>query len=45
MVLEKATWDKLGESLAPFGGTVIQSSLSHESEAALQDALHGAAKR
>jgi uncharacterized membrane protein len=45
LVLEKATWDKLGEALAPFGGTVIQSSLSHEGEQELQEALHGARKQ
>jgi uncharacterized membrane protein len=41
MVLEKATWDKLGDGLGKYGGTVLQSSLSEVGEKELQDALHG----
>ena len=41
MVIEKATPDKAVEALAPFGGTVLKSSLSKEAEAELQKALHG----
>ncbi|MFB9316212.1 DUF1269 domain-containing protein [Cryptosporangium minutisporangium] len=41
LVVEKATPDKAIEALAPYGGTVLKSSLSHEAEAELQEALHG----
>src|SRR3954463_7978933 len=43
MVLEKATPDKAIDALSPFGGTVLKSSLSKETEAELQEALHGTA--
>jgi uncharacterized membrane protein len=43
MVVEKVTPDKAIEALAPFGGTVLKSSLSKEAEAELQEALHGQA--
>jgi uncharacterized membrane protein len=43
MVVEKVTPDKAIEALAPFGGTVLKSSLSKEAEAELQEALHGEA--
>jgi uncharacterized membrane protein len=41
LVLERATPDKAVESLSRYGGTVLKSSLSKETEAELQDALHG----
>jgi uncharacterized membrane protein len=41
LVVEKVTPDKAVEGLAPFGGTVLKSSLSKEAEAELQEALHG----
>jgi uncharacterized membrane protein len=41
LVVEKVTPDKAVEGLAPFGGTVLKSSLSKETEAELQKALHG----
>ena len=43
LVLEQATWDKAEKALAPFGGTVLKSSLSEEGEKELQQALHGSA--
>jgi uncharacterized membrane protein len=33
--------DKAVEGLRQYGGTVLKSSLSKETEAELQDALHG----
>jgi uncharacterized membrane protein len=41
LVVEKVTPDKAIERLRPFGGTVLKSSLSKETEAALQAELHG----
>ena len=41
MVIEKATPDKVQEALAPYGGTILQTSLSHDAEAKLQAALTG----
>lgn len=41
LVVEKATPDKAIAALAPYGGTVLKSSLSSEAEAQLQEALHG----
>ena len=41
MVVEKVTPDKAVEGLARYGGTVLKSSLSKETEAELQQALHG----
>ena len=41
LVVEKVTPDKAVEALSRFGGTVLKSSLSKETEAELQDALHG----
>jgi uncharacterized membrane protein len=41
LVIEKATPDKAVDALAPFGGTVLKSSLSKEAEHELQTALHG----
>ena len=43
LVVEKVTPDKAVEGLAPFGGTVLKSSLSKDAERELQDALHGEA--
>src|SRR5690349_24327639 len=42
LVIEHATPDKAVEAMAPFGGTVLKSSLSKDAEAQLQEALHGA---
>ncbi len=42
LVVEHATPDKAVEAMAPFGGTVLKSSLSKDAEAQLQEALHGA---
>jgi uncharacterized membrane protein len=41
LVVEKVTPDKAVEGLRQYGGTVLKSSLSKETEAQLQDALHG----
>ena len=41
LVLEKVTPDKAVEALSKYGGTVLKSSLSKETEAELQEALHG----
>jgi uncharacterized membrane protein len=41
MVIEHVTPDKAIEGLAQFGGTVLKSSLPKETEAELQEALHG----
>jgi uncharacterized membrane protein len=43
LVVEHATPDKAVEGLARFGGTVLKSSLPKETEAELQEALHGQA--
>ena len=43
MVVEKVTPDKAVDALAPFGGTVLKSSLSKDAERELQEALHGEA--
>jgi uncharacterized membrane protein len=43
LVVEQATPDKAVEALAQFGGTVLKSSLPKETEAELQEALHGGA--
>jgi len=45
LVIEKVTPDKAVEALSKFGGTVLKSSLSKETEAELQEALHGSAER
>jgi len=42
LIVEKVTTDKAVAAMAPFGGTVLKSSLSEEDEAQLQEALHGA---
>jgi uncharacterized membrane protein len=41
LVIERSTPDKAVEAMAQFGGTVLKSSLSKETEAELQAALHG----
>jgi uncharacterized membrane protein len=41
LIVEKVTPDKAVAALSKFGGTVLKSSLSKETEEALQDALHG----
>jgi uncharacterized membrane protein len=41
MVVRKVTTDKVLEALKPYGGTVLKTSLSHEDEARLQEALQG----
>ena len=41
LVVEQVTTDKAVEGLARYGGTVLKSSLSKETEAELQKALHG----
>ncbi|MFC4068735.1 DUF1269 domain-containing protein [Actinoplanes subglobosus] len=41
LVVEAVTPDKAVAALAQFGGTVLKSSLPKETEAELQDALHG----
>jgi uncharacterized membrane protein len=43
LVVEHVTADKAVEGLARFGGTVLKSSLPKETEAELQEALHGGA--
>jgi len=43
LVVEKVTPDKAVEALSQFGGTVLKSSLSKDTERELQDALHGQA--
>jgi uncharacterized membrane protein len=42
LVVEQVTPDKAVEALSRYGGTVLKSSLSKETEAELQRALHGA---
>ena len=42
LVVEKVTPDKAIAALKPFGGTVLKTSLSKETEKALQDELSGA---
>ena len=41
MVVRKATPDKVLEALRPYGGTVLQTSLTREAEQQLMKALHG----
>ena len=43
MIVEQMTGDKALEALAPFGGTVIKTSLSKDVEEELQRELHGEA--
>lgn len=41
LIVEAVTPDKAVDGLKQFGGTVLKSSLSKETEAQLQEALHG----
>lgn len=41
VVVRKATPDKFLEALRPYGGTVLQTSLTHDAEQQLMRALHG----
>jgi uncharacterized membrane protein len=41
VIVRKVTPDKFLEALKPYGGTVLQTSLSHEAEQELMKALHG----
>jgi uncharacterized membrane protein len=41
VVVRKSTPDKVLEALKPYGGTVLQSSLTHKAEEDLMKALHG----
>lgn len=41
VIVRKVTPDKFLEALRPYGGTVLQSSLSHKAEEDLMKALHG----
>jgi uncharacterized membrane protein len=43
VVVEKVTPDKAVAALSQYGGTVLKSSLSSETERELQEALHGQA--
>jgi uncharacterized membrane protein len=44
LVVEKVTPDKAVAALSKYGGTVLKSSLSSDTEKQLQDALHGEAQ-
>ena len=41
LMVEKVTPDKAVEAMSKYGGTVLKTSLSRETEKELQDALHG----
>jgi len=41
LMLEKVTTDKAVEAMSKYGGTVLKTSLSKETEEQLQSALHG----
>ncbi len=41
IVVERVTPDKAVEAMSRYGGTVLKSSLSKDTEKELQDALHG----
>jgi uncharacterized membrane protein len=41
LIIREATPDKVLAAIQPFGGTVLQTSLSGETERRLQEALHG----
>jgi uncharacterized membrane protein len=43
LVVDKVTADKAVEALGRFGGRVLKTSLSHEAEQQLQEALYGGA--
>jgi uncharacterized membrane protein len=40
-IVRKMTVDKVLEQLAPYGGTVLRTSLDHDAERRLQEALEG----
>jgi hypothetical protein len=42
MIVEKITTDNAVEALSKYGGTVLKSSLPHDAERQIQEALHGA---
>ncbi len=42
VIVRKVTPDKFLEALQPYGGTVLRTSLSHDAEQQLMEALHGA---
>jgi uncharacterized membrane protein len=41
VIVRKVTTDKFLEALAPYGGTVLHTSLPHDAEQQLMKALHG----
>jgi uncharacterized membrane protein len=41
VIVRKATPDRFLEALRPYGGTVLQTSLTHDAEQKLMKALHG----
>ncbi|MGN6680881.1 MAG: DUF1269 domain-containing protein [Streptosporangiaceae bacterium] len=41
VIVRKATPDRFIEALRPYGGTVLQTSLTHDAEQQLMKALHG----
>jgi uncharacterized membrane protein len=41
VIVRKVTTDKFLEALRPYGGTVLQTSLPHDAEQQLMQALHG----
>jgi uncharacterized membrane protein len=41
VIVRKVTTDKFLETLRPYGGTVLQTSLPHDAEQRLMQALHG----
>jgi uncharacterized membrane protein len=41
VILRKVTFDKFVEALQPYGGTILQTSLPHDEEQRLMEALHG----
>jgi uncharacterized membrane protein len=45
LMVEKVTPDKAVEAMSKYGGTVLKTSLSKESERELQEALHGQAEQ
>jgi uncharacterized membrane protein len=44
VIVRKVTPDRFLEALRPYGGTVLQTSLTHDAEQELMKALHGADK-
>src|ERR1700749_2669038 len=41
VIVRRVTPDKFTEALRPYGGTVLETSLSHHAELQLMKALHG----